>query len=72
MGYKINVKLLGESFCFHIFAEMVFVMENTSSRIIIKNPPKKVLDFVMKMQKEKEAARKRLLEKDEHTFSIQM
>ena len=51
---------------------MIIVMENTSSRIVIKNPPKKVLDFVMKMQKEKEAAKKRLLEKDEHTFSIQM
>ena len=51
---------------------MVFVMENTSSRIIIKNPPKKVLDFVLRIQKEKEEARKRLLEKNEHTFSIQM
>ena len=47
-------------------------MENTSKRIVIKNPPKKVLDFVLKMQKEKEAARQLLLEKDEHTFSIQM
>lgn len=47
-------------------------MENTSSRIIIKNPPKKVLDFVLRIQKEKEEARKRLLEKNEHTFSIQM
>ena len=51
---------------------MVFVMENTNSRIVIKNPPKKVLDFVLRMQKEKEEARKRLLEKNEHTFSIQM
>ena len=47
-------------------------MENTNSRIVIKNPPKKVLDFVLRMQKEKEEARKRLLEKNEHTFSIQM
>lgn len=47
-------------------------MENKSSRIVIKNPPKKVLDFVLKMQKEKEVERKRLLDKNEHTFSIQM
>lgn len=47
-------------------------MEKTKNRIIIENPPKKVLDFVMKVQKEKEEARIRLLEKKEHTFSIQM
>ena len=29
-------------------------MEKTKNRIIIENPPKKVLDFVMKVQKEKE------------------
>ena len=44
----------------------------TKNRIFIENPPKKVLDFVMKVQKEKEEARIRLLEKKEHTFSIQM
>ena len=44
----------------------------TKNRIIIENPPKKVLDFVMKVQKEKEEARKHLLEKKEHTFSIQI
>ena len=38
-------------------------MEKTQNKIIIENPPKKVLDFVMKVQKEKEEARKRLLEK---------
>jgi hypothetical protein len=48
------------------------LMEKTKNRIIIENPPKKVLDFVMKVQKEKEEARKHLLEKKEHTFSIQM
>ena len=47
-------------------------MEKTKNRIIIENPPKKVLDFVMKVQKEKEETRKHLLEKKEHTFSIQM
>ena len=47
-------------------------MEKTQNKIIIENPPKKVLDFVMKVQKEKEETRKRLLEKKEHTFSIQM
>ena len=47
-------------------------MEKTGNKIVIKNPPQKVLDFVLKMQKENEAARKRLLEKSEHTFSIQM
>ena len=35
----------------------------TKNRIFIENPPKKVLDFVMKVQKEKEEARIRLLEK---------
>ncbi len=29
-------------------------MEKTRNRIIIENPPKKVLDFVMKVQKEKD------------------
>ena len=38
-------------------------MEKTKNRIII---------VVMKVQKEKEEARKHLLEKKEHTFSIQM
>ena len=47
-------------------------MENTQNKIIIDNPQKKVLDFVMKVQKEKEETRKHLLEKKEHTFSIQM
>ena len=30
-------------------------MEKTKNRIIIENPPKKVLDFVMKVQKENES-----------------
>lgn len=47
-------------------------MDNANERIVIKNPPKKVLDFVLKVQKEKESERKRLLEKGEHTFSIQV
>ena len=47
-------------------------MEKTKNRISIEIPPKKVLDFVMKVQKEKEEARKHLLEKKEHTFSIQI
>lgn len=47
-------------------------MKKTTDRIIIKNPPEKVLEFVMRVQKEKEEARKRLLEKKEHTFSIQL
>lgn len=34
--------------------------------------PLGLLDFVIKVQKEKEEARKHLLEKKEHTFSIQM
>ena len=47
-------------------------MEKASNKIVIENPPKKVLDFVLRMQKEKEEARKHLLEKKEHTFSIQL
>ena len=47
-------------------------MKNSQNKIVIENPPKKVLDFVLRMQKEKEEARKHLLEKKEHTFSIQM
>ena len=37
-------------------------MEKTKNRIILENPPKKVLDCVMKVQKEKEEVRKHLLE----------
>lgn len=47
-------------------------MKTENEKIIIKNPPKKVLDFVLRMQKDKEEARKRLLEKEKHTFSIQI
>lgn len=47
-------------------------MEKNRNKIVIENPPKKVLDFVLKMQKEKEESRKHLLGKKEHTFSIQM
>ena len=47
-------------------------MKTESKKIIIKNPPKKVLDFVLRMQKDKEEARKRLVERDQHTFSIQV
>ena len=47
-------------------------MDKNRNKIVIENPPKKVLDFVLRMQKEKEEARKHLLEKKEHTFSIQM
>lgn len=47
-------------------------MEKNRNTIVIENPPKKVLDFVLKIQKEKEETRKHLLEKKEHTFSIQM
>ena len=54
------------------FAVMAYVMEKTTDKIVIVNPPKKVLDFVLRMQKEKEDARRHLLEKKEHTFSIQM
>ena len=54
------------------FAKKVMNMEKTNDKIIIENPPKKVLDFVLKMQKEKEETRKRLLEKKDHTFSIQI
>ena len=47
-------------------------MEKNRNKIVIANPPKKVLDFVLRMRKEKEEAHKHLLEKKEHTFSIQM
>ena len=55
-----------------LFAEKVTIMVKAKNRIVIENPPKKVLDFVMRVQKEKEETRKHLLEKKEHTFSIQM
>ena len=38
-------------------------MEKTKNKIIIENPPKKVLDFVIKVQKEKEEARNTFLRK---------
>ncbi len=47
-------------------------MVSKKNKIVIENPPKKVLDFVMRIRKEKEENRKRLLEKKEHTFSIQL
>lgn len=43
-----------------------------AKRIIIENPPKKVLDFVLQIQKEKEERRKTLIGKSNHTFCIQM
>ena len=72
----IGPKFLDQSFVkinfFRIFEKKSRVMDKTINRIIIENPPKKVLDFVMRVQKEKEENRKHLLDKKEHTFSIQM
>ena len=56
----------------YYFCSKGCAMEKASNKIVIENPPKKVLDFVLRMQKEKEEARKHLLEKKEHTFSIQL
>lgn len=47
-------------------------MGTMNNKIVIENPPKKILDFIMRVQKEKEESRKRLLEKENHTFSIQI
>lgn len=44
----------------------------SNEKIVIENPPKKVLDFIEKMRKTKEAQRKELLDKKTHTFSIQL
>lgn len=44
----------------------------SNEKIVIENPPKKVWDFVEKMRKEKESQRKQLLDKETHTFSIQL
>ena len=44
----------------------------SNEKIVIENPPKKVWDFVEKMRMEKEAQRKQLLDKETHTFSIQL
>lgn len=44
-------------------------MEKTKNKIIIENPPKKVLDFVIKVQKEKEEARNTFLRK-KNTHSV--
>ena len=44
----------------------------SNEKIVIENPPKKVWDFVEKMRKEKEAQRKQVLDKETHTFSIQL
>ena len=43
-----------------------------NEKIVIENPPKKVMDFIEKMRQEKEAQRNILLEKKMHTFSIQV
>lgn len=43
-----------------------------TEKIVIENPPKKVLDFIEKMQREKEERRNELLKKKTHTFSIQL
>ncbi len=44
----------------------------SNEKIVIENPPKKVWDFVEKMRQKKEAQRKELLDKETHTFSIQV
>lgn len=44
----------------------------SSEKIVIENPPKKVWDFVEKMRQKKETQRKELLDKETHTFSIQV
>lgn len=44
----------------------------SNDKIVIENPPKKVLDFIEKMRKRKEAQRKELLDKKTHTFNIQL
>ena len=43
-----------------------------NEKIVIDNPPRKVLDFIEKMRQEKEAKKTILLEKKTHTFSIQV
>ena len=56
-----------------IFAENIkrYTMES-NEKIVIENPPKKVLDFIEKMRKTKEVQRKELLDKKTHNFSIQL
>lgn len=44
----------------------------SNEKIVIENPPKKVLDFIEKMRKIKEVQRKELLDKKTHNFSIQL
>lgn len=44
----------------------------SNEKIVIENPPKKVWDFVEKMRQKKETQRKDLLDKETHTFSIQV
>ena len=47
-------------------------MGAADNKIVIENPPKKVLDYIMRIQKEKEENRKYLLEKKNHTFSVKI
>ena len=56
-------------FYFILLQKMRIVMNNCE-RIIIENPPKKVLDFVEKMRETKRMQREALLEKKTHTFSV--
>ncbi len=46
------------------------IVMNNCEKIIIENPPKKVLDFVEKMRETKRMQREALLEKKTHTFSV--
>ena len=55
-----------------IFVKKEKNMEKADDIIIIENPPKKALDFIMKHHDEKEELCKHLLEKKHHTFSIQI
>lgn len=48
-----------------------YTMES-NEKIVIENPPKKVLDFIEKMRRDKETRRKELLDKKTHNFSIQL
>ena len=47
-------------------------MKTDNNKIVITNPPKRVLDFVLRIQREKEENRKHLLEKKNYTFTIQL
>ena len=41
-------------------------------KIVISDPSPKLLDYIQAIRKEKEQKRQALLEKKEHTFSIQI